>query len=68
MFQLVIALAVLEGWHMSGLDVRKAFLYGDLDKKIYMKQPKGFVAKGKQGKVMLLHKAIYGLKQAALFW
>ena len=67
-FRLVIALAALEGWHMSGLDVRKAFLYGDLDEEIYMEQPEGFSAKGKQGKVMLLHKAIYGLKQAALSW
>ncbi len=34
MFWLVIALAALEGWHMSGLNIRKAFLYGDLDKEI----------------------------------
>ncbi len=52
-FRLNIALVAFEGWHMSGLDVRKAFLYGDLDEEIYMEQPKGFVAKGKQGNVML---------------
>ncbi len=53
---------------MSGLDIRKAFLYSNLDEEIYMEQPKGFVAKGKQDKVMLLHKAIHRLKQAALSW
>ena len=64
-FRLVMALAALEGWHWSGLDVSKAFLYGDLDEEVYMEQPEGFAVKGQERKVMRLHKAIYGLKQAA---
>ena len=67
-FRLVMALAALEGWHWSGLDVSKAFLYGDLDEEVYMEQPEGFAVKGQERKVMRLHKAIYGLKQAALSW
>ena len=63
-----MALAALEGWHWSGLDVSKAFLYGDLDEEVYMEQPEGFAVKGQERKVMRLHKAIYGLKQAALSW
>ena len=33
-----------------------------------MKQPEGFKIKGLEHKVLCLHQAIYGLKQAALAW
>ena len=48
--------------------MKTAFLYGELNEEIYMEQPQGFVEKGKEGKVLQLHKAIYGLKQAACTW
>ena len=37
--RLMFALASLEGWYITSLDVRNAFLYGKLDKEIYMEQP-----------------------------
>ncbi|RXW19436.1 hypothetical protein EST38_g6420 [Candolleomyces aberdarensis] len=64
----VFALAALFGWYMTTVDVKTAFLYGKLDKEIYMDQPEGFVAKGQERKVYRLRKAIYGLKQAARAW
>src|SRR6266702_2320040 len=66
--RMMLALAVLRNWHISGLDVKTAFLYGDLDEELYMEQPEGFKIPGQQNKVMRLRKAIYGLKQAALAW
>ena len=38
----MLALASIENWHIEGLDVRSAYLYGKLDEEIYMKlkQPK----------------------------
>src|ERR1700744_5961587 len=65
---MMLALAALRDWHISGLDVKTAFLYGELDEELYMEQPEGFKIPGQQNKVMLLKRAIYGLKQAALAW
>src|ERR1700761_9330392 len=66
--RLMIALAALNNWHITGLDVKTAFLYGELDEELYMEQPEGFKLKGHERKVMRLKRAIYGLKQAALAW
>jgi len=66
--RIMFALAALNGWHISGLDVKTAFLYGKLDEEIYMEQPEGFKVKGQERKVLRLRRAIYGLKQAALAW
>jgi hypothetical protein len=41
--RLILALAALEGWSVSGLDIKSAYLYGTLDKEVYMEQPEGFV-------------------------
>jgi len=66
--RLLLATAALEDWEIEALDVKTAFLYGDLDEEIYMMQPEGFVIKGQEGKVYRLKKALYGLKQASLAW
>jgi len=66
--RLILALAALEGWFLSGLDVRNAYLYGELEEEIYMEQPEGFHARGKERHVLRLCHALYGLKQAGLAW
>jgi hypothetical protein len=50
------------------MDVRTAFLNGDLDENFYMAQPKGFVIKGKENMGCRLKKSIYELKQASRQW
>ncbi len=60
--QMMLVLAALRNWHISGLYIKTAFLYGDLDEELYMEQPKGFKFPGQQNKVMCLRKAIYRLK------
>ena len=66
--RLLLSLAALHDWEIEALDVKTAFLFGELDEEICMEQPEGFVVKGKEKKVCRLGKAIYGLKQAALQW
>ena len=66
--RLILAMAALENWTLTGLDVWKAYLYGKLDEEIYMEQPEGFKVPGKEDKVLRLKRALYGLKQAGLAW
>ena len=49
---------------LEQMDVKTAFLHGNLYETIYMEQPKGFVKKGDEGKVCLVRKSLYGLKQS----
>ena len=50
------------------MDVKTAFLNGDLDEEIYREQPEGFVAPGQEKKACKLLKSLYGLKQAPKQW
>ncbi|KAH9668969.1 hypothetical protein KPL70_021600 [Citrus sinensis] len=46
------------------MDVKTAFLHGNLDEEIFMAQLEGFIEKGSEDKVYLLKKSLYGLKQS----
>jgi hypothetical protein len=48
----------------SEMDVKSAFLNGDLEEEVYMYQPHGFQVQGKEHLVCKLKKALYGLKKA----
>ena len=50
------------------MDVKTAFLNGDLYESVYMAQPKGFVVEGKERMGCRLRKSIYGLKQSSRQW
>ena len=58
----MLALAAINDWDMRQMDVKGADLNGWLKEEIYMKQPAGF--DDGTGRVCLLVRPLYGLKQA----
>ncbi|CAL8996886.1 unnamed protein product, partial [Prunus brigantina] len=54
--------------HLHQMDVKTAFLNGNLEEDIYMKQPEGFIQEKGENLVCKLCKSIYGLKQASRQW
>ena len=66
--RLIIGLAASRGWEIHHLDVKTAFLHGDLKEEVYVTQPQGFFVKGQEDKVYKLKKALYGLRQAPRAW
>ncbi|XP_071933222.1 uncharacterized protein [Coffea arabica] len=66
--RLFISMAATHNWPLHQLDIKNAFLHGDLQEEVYMEQPPGFVAQGESGKVCHLRKSLYGLKQSSRVW
>ena len=67
--RLLFAIAIQYGLRLWLLDVVTAYLNGDLDKEIYMSIPEGVPrTKQNEGKVLLLKKGLYGLKQSGRIW
>ncbi|GJV36868.1 retrovirus-related pol polyprotein from transposon TNT 1-94 [Tanacetum coccineum] len=66
--RVLFALASIYNLPIHQMDVKTAFLNGDLDEEVYMKQPEGFVLPGHENKVCKLKKSLYGLKQAPKQW
>lgn len=64
----VISMAASKGWKLHQMDVKNAFLNGELQEEVYMEQPEGFVHPKYPTHVCRLKKALYGLKQAPRAW
>lgn len=64
--RMLLSIAADQDLELHQLDVKTAFLNGDLQEEVYLMPPTG--AKGVPGKVWRLKKALYGLKQAAQAW
>lgn len=64
----LVALAAIHNLVIHQMDVKTAFLNGDLNEEIYIEQPEGCVVPGMEHKVCKLKKSLYGLKQAPIQW
>ena len=64
-FRIIIALVAHYDLELHQMNVKTAFLNGDLEENVYMAQPKGFTVKGKENMRCRLKKSIYRLKQAS---
>nr|GEU36113.1 retrotransposon protein, putative, Ty1-copia subclass [Tanacetum cinerariifolium] len=65
---LLLAIAANNKWEVHHLDVKSAFLHGELKEEVYVTQPEGFTKKRNDEKVYRLIKALYGLRQAPRAW
>ena len=66
--RILLALAACKSWKLWQMDIKNAFLHGELDKDIKMEQLRGFESKIHPEYVCKLKKALYGLKQAPQAW
>ena len=66
--RMVLEIFALRNLEVYQMDVKAAFLNGDLDKETYIEQTKGFSTRGQEKKVCKLVKSLYGLKQAPKQW
>ena len=62
--RLLLTLAIQLNWPVFHLDVKAAFLKGDIQEEIYDEQPLGYKVENKENLVCRLRKALYGLRQA----
>ena len=66
--RLLLSLAAMSFWPLYQLDIKNAFLHGELVEEVYMEQPPGFVAQGESGLVCKLRRSLYSLKQSPRAW
>ena len=66
--RILLAIAAYFDYEIWQMDVKTAFLNGNIEEELYMMQPEGFVDPKDAGKVCKLQRSIYGLKQASRSW
>ena len=66
--RIILAIAAYFDYEIWQMDVKTAFLHGNLTEDVYMIQPEGFVDPTSTSKVCKLKRSIYGLKQASRSW
>ena len=66
--RVLLSLVANLDWPLHQLDVKNAFLHGDLDEEVYMDIPSGYTGFTKTKIVCKLERALYGLKQSLRAW
>lgn len=66
--RLMLSMVVEKDLELEQLDVKTAFLHGEIEEDIYMDQPQGYEVAGKEDKLCKLVKPMYGLKHAPRQW
>jgi hypothetical protein len=66
--RILLAIVAFHDYEIWQMDIKTAFLNGNIDEELYMMQPEGFVDPKDADKVCKLQRSIYGLKQASRSW
>jgi hypothetical protein len=66
--RILLAIAAYFNYEILQVDIKTAFLNGNIEEELYMVQPEGFVNSKDANKVCKLQTSIYGLKQASRSW
>jgi hypothetical protein len=64
----LLSIVAMHDYELEQLDVKTAFLHGELEEVIYMDQPEGFLVPGKENFICILKKSLYDLKQSPRQW
>lgn len=64
-FRAILSIAAHRDFDMIQLNVKTAFIYGEVTEELYVSQPEGFVIAGQESLVCRLYKGLYGLKQSS---
>ncbi|KAA0054700.1 gag/pol protein [Cucumis melo var. makuwa] len=64
----ILSIATFHDYEIWQMDVKTAFLNGNLEESIFMSQSEGYITQGQEQKVCKLNRSIYGLKQACRSW
>ena len=64
----ILSIVAISNIEEEQMDVKRIFLHGDLEEEIYMKQPKGFIAKGRKELVCKMKNSLYGVKKYLTMW
>lgn len=65
-YKAIFAIAAAQDLELEQMDVCTAFLYGDIDEKVYVEQPIG--QEHGSNLVCCFNQALYGLKQSPCIW
>lgn len=67
--RLFLSIATIRHWPLYQLDIKNAFLHGDLEEEAYTEQPPSFVAQGESSSLVCrLRRSLYSLKQSPRAW
>jgi hypothetical protein len=66
--RVLLFVVINQGWSLYQMDVRNAFLHGELEEEVFMKLPPGHPQSHSSNLICKLHKSIYGLKQSPQAW
>ena len=65
---MMLTIAAIHNYNIIQFNITSAYLHGTLKEELYMEQPDGYMAPGKEDHIWRLKKGLYGLVLAGRTW